>query len=134
MDPIVLKVIPHCSDQQRFYCPPKTLVFIPINRSTPIPHEKPSLTTCTLIPLHSPPPPPKKNKGKKLASYQLWCQNLWLWTKALHTSYRHLTLSLTTANSWIFVDWGHMPGRRSSKTEPRLVYPIAKLLKTTWVH
>ena len=39
-----------------------------------------------------------------MSSYQLWCQNLWLWTVALHMCYRRLTLSLTTVNTWIFVD------------------------------
>ena len=55
--------------------PPKALVFIPVNTSTFILHEKPNPATCTL-----PAPKQKKErkKGKKLSSYQLWCQKLWL--------------------------------------------------------
>ena len=43
----------------------------------------------------------KQTKKPKKTSHQLWCQNLWLWTVALHMCYRRLTLSLTTVDSWL---------------------------------
>ena len=41
------------------------------------------------------------NKNNKKTNLQLWRQNLWLWTVALHMCYRRLTLSLTTVDSWL---------------------------------
>ena len=60
---IGLKVIPQHSDQQRFYYltkHPKTHSFQSIH-PTPIPHEKPTLTTCTLMPRLTPSIRKKKN-------------------------------------------------------------------------
>ena len=39
-------------------------------------------------------------KRKKKSNYQLWHQNLWLWTVALHLCYQCQTLILTTVDSW----------------------------------
>ena len=63
---------------------PNNMVFIPINTSTAIPHEKPNLKTCTL----TPPQPPqkqqqqqqknKRKKGEKIVNLSSALQNLCL--------------------------------------------------------
>ena len=72
---------------------PNSMVFIPINTSTAIPHEKPNLKTCTLIP---PQPPQKKTKKKKkerkkkkLSTYPLRCRTCVSWTGILDGSLIH---------------------------------------------
>ena len=94
---------------------PNTMVFIPINTSTPIPHEKPNLTTCTLIP---PQPPQKKQKQKQkktkkrkekncqaiLCVAELVTLGLVFWTVALYTKNR-LGVSSVHLIPGVFFNW-----------------------------
>ena len=103
-----------CSSDYNAHLPLKTLVFFPINASTPIPSStKKSKKNNNNNNNKKQAKQIGKNKSKQnnkneqtneqsskqKTSHQLWRQNLSLWTVALHMCDRRLTLSLTTINS-----------------------------------